>query len=243
MSKPHRTTQLSSAELARQLLGVGIIGLLDGDFPPDEILELGDALLASPVLAVAITYSNPRSLQAISILRERGGEHMLVGATNICTAMDASVAVNAGAQFLDITVFRSRHICMRPMRLRPCTYQASSSTAKLRKRSKLVTTYSTYSPPISWGPPTFSICGLLSQTAILSPAAAFIYTISLPMPKLALVHLLSIAARSKVKSGHRHRLSLTHVLCGGFGNKLGWRRLSPGKVTSNFSPLSPHLAS
>jgi 2-dehydro-3-deoxyphosphogluconate aldolase/(4S)-4-hydroxy-2-oxoglutarate aldolase len=100
MSQPHHTTQLSSAELAQQLLGIGIIGLLDGDFPSDEILEIGDALLASPVLAVVVTYSGPRSLQAISILRERGAEHMLVGATNICTAMDANLAVNAGAQFL-----------------------------------------------------------------------------------------------------------------------------------------------
>ncbi len=100
MPTPHYTTQISSAELARKLLGAGIIGLVDGDFPSDEILEIGDALLASPILAVAVIYSSPRALQSVAALRARGGEHMLVGASNICTAMDASMAVNAGAQFL-----------------------------------------------------------------------------------------------------------------------------------------------
>ncbi len=100
MSTPYHTTQISYAELTRKLLGAGIIGLLDGDFPSDEILEIGDALLASPLLAVAVIYSNPRSLQAITTLRERGGEYMLVGAINICKAQDATLAVDAGAQFL-----------------------------------------------------------------------------------------------------------------------------------------------
>jgi len=100
MSLPNRTTHIRNAELTRKLVSAGIIGLLDGDFPSDEILEIGDALLASPVLAVAITYSTPRSLQAITTLRERGGEHMLVGATNICSAIDASMAVDAGAHYL-----------------------------------------------------------------------------------------------------------------------------------------------
>jgi len=100
MSQPHRLTPTSIAEPARGLLAAGIIGQIDGGFPSDEILEICDALLASPVLAVSVIYSNHRALEAIVSLRERGGEHMLVGASNICTAMDASMAVKAGAQFL-----------------------------------------------------------------------------------------------------------------------------------------------
>jgi len=73
MPTPRYTTQISSAELARKLLSAGIIGLVDGDFPSDEILEIGDALLASPTLAVAVIYSSPRALQSVATLRARGG--------------------------------------------------------------------------------------------------------------------------------------------------------------------------
>ena len=100
MSTPHHTTQISSAEIVGKLQSAGVIGQIDGDFPVAEILEIGDALLASPVLAVSVIYSSPRALRAITVLRERGGEHMLVGASDIRTSFDASMAVDAGAQFL-----------------------------------------------------------------------------------------------------------------------------------------------
>lgn len=100
MSTSHLHTQIGDAEIVRRLQSAGVIGQIDGDFPPAEIMEIGDAFLASPIFAISVIYANQRTLQAIASLRDRGGEHMLVGASNICTTQEASVAVHAGAQFL-----------------------------------------------------------------------------------------------------------------------------------------------
>ncbi|HEY52139.1 MAG TPA: hypothetical protein G4N94_01645 [Caldilineae bacterium] len=96
----HYPGQIGNAETVQQLQNAGVIGQIDGDFPSDEILEIGDALLASPIFAIAVVHANSQTLKAIAALRERGGEHMLVGASNICTTLDVSMVADAGAQFI-----------------------------------------------------------------------------------------------------------------------------------------------
>lgn len=92
--------RLSRSEVTALLAQAGVIASLEAEFSADEILEIGDALLASPVLAATIVLTGSHSLRHIAALRSRGGEHLLVGANNISSDVDVTLAVAAGAQFL-----------------------------------------------------------------------------------------------------------------------------------------------
>ena len=77
-----------------------IIPIIRGDFSMDKLLEIGDALLASPVSAMEVTLNTTNALEAIARLRERANENMLVGAGTVRTVAQADEAIAAGAQFL-----------------------------------------------------------------------------------------------------------------------------------------------
>ena len=77
-----------------------IIAIVRGDFALDKLLEIGDALLAAPVLAMEVTLNSRNALEAISILRRRAGENMLLGAGTVRTTEQVETALDAGAQFL-----------------------------------------------------------------------------------------------------------------------------------------------
>ncbi|MEM7538466.1 MAG: bifunctional 4-hydroxy-2-oxoglutarate aldolase/2-dehydro-3-deoxy-phosphogluconate aldolase [Chloroflexota bacterium] len=79
---------------------MGIIGIVRGDFPLADIIEMGDALLAAPVLVMEVTMNTTGALDAISTLRARYGDNMLVGAGTVRTAAQVDAAVDAGAQFI-----------------------------------------------------------------------------------------------------------------------------------------------
>ena len=82
------------------ILDAGIIAHIRDAFPLADLVEIGDALLAAPILATLIAYVDESSLAALSKLRERADGHMLVGASNILTKDDVDAACAAGAQFL-----------------------------------------------------------------------------------------------------------------------------------------------
>jgi len=86
-------------QTANQIKLGGIIAIIRGDYPMDKLIEIGDALLAAPVLAMEITLNSSNALDAIAKLRERAGENMLVGAGTVRTVEQASAALEAGAQF------------------------------------------------------------------------------------------------------------------------------------------------
>lgn len=86
-----------SIERVKQL---GIIAIVRGGFPMADIIEMGDALLAAPVLVMEVTMNTPGALDAIQTLRQRYGDNMLVGAGTVRTAAQVEAAVDAGAQFI-----------------------------------------------------------------------------------------------------------------------------------------------
>ena len=88
-----------SAEAAAHVKKHGLIAIVRGDYSAQEIIEIGDALLAAPVLIAEVTLNSAGALNAIADLRERYGEHMLVGAGTVRTAAQFDEAVAAGAQF------------------------------------------------------------------------------------------------------------------------------------------------
>lgn len=77
----------------------GIIAILRGDFTVDELLRIGEALLAGTITAMEVTLNSPSALTALPKLRERFGDDMLVGAGTVRTPSLVRRAVEAGAQF------------------------------------------------------------------------------------------------------------------------------------------------
>jgi 2-dehydro-3-deoxyphosphogluconate aldolase / (4S)-4-hydroxy-2-oxoglutarate aldolase len=92
-------SQTQINETAHQLKANGIIPIVRGDFSAQKVLEIGDALLASPILAMEVTMNTPGALELIAMLRDRFGQHMLIGAGTVRTVAQFNDAVNAGAQF------------------------------------------------------------------------------------------------------------------------------------------------
>jgi 2-dehydro-3-deoxyphosphogluconate aldolase/(4S)-4-hydroxy-2-oxoglutarate aldolase len=77
----------------------GLVAIVRGNFPNAKLLEIGDALLASPVLVMEVTLNTTGALDGITLLRERFGDNMLVGAGTVRTVQQFRDAVAAGAQF------------------------------------------------------------------------------------------------------------------------------------------------
>lgn len=82
-----------------QIVEQGLIAIVRGNFPAQKLIEIGDALLASPVLVMEVTLNTGGALDGIRLLRERFGEQMWVGAGTVRTAAQFEQAVDAGAQF------------------------------------------------------------------------------------------------------------------------------------------------
>ena len=87
-------------ETANQIKLGRIIAIIRGDFSLSTLMEIGDALLAAPILAMEVTLNSNNALDAIAQLRERAGDNVLVGAGTVRTVEQADSALSAGAQFL-----------------------------------------------------------------------------------------------------------------------------------------------
>jgi 2-dehydro-3-deoxyphosphogluconate aldolase / (4S)-4-hydroxy-2-oxoglutarate aldolase len=85
--------------IKQKLREAGIIAALPGTVPLADIVRVGDALLASPVLAVEVG-GGPERLQQVADLYQRANSHMIIGAGGVETAVDAVPLIQAGAQFI-----------------------------------------------------------------------------------------------------------------------------------------------
>ena len=86
-------------EMVRRVRDDGIVAIVRGDFPARKILEIGDALLAAPVLVMEVTLNTPGALELIQMLRDRFGANMNIGAGTVRSVEQFDAAVAAGAQF------------------------------------------------------------------------------------------------------------------------------------------------
>lgn len=90
---------MSSAAIAERIKEIGIIAIIRGGFTIKEMIDIGDALLAAPVLTMEITLNTPGALDGIRELRARFGDNMIVGAGTVRTLDQMDAAIDAGAQF------------------------------------------------------------------------------------------------------------------------------------------------
>ncbi len=89
----------ATEEMVCRVRDDGIVAIVRGDFPARKILEIGDALLAAPVLVMEVTLNTPGALELIQMLRDRFGANMNIGAGTVRTVEQFDAAVAAGAQF------------------------------------------------------------------------------------------------------------------------------------------------
>jgi 2-dehydro-3-deoxyphosphogluconate aldolase/(4S)-4-hydroxy-2-oxoglutarate aldolase len=93
------TQKSSIAASSKFILDEGLVAIVRGNFPTAKLIEIGDALLASPVLVMEVTLNTAGALEGIALLRQRFGDQMLVGAGTVRTVAQFHEAVAAGAQF------------------------------------------------------------------------------------------------------------------------------------------------
>lgn len=84
----------------QQIKQNGIIAILRGDYTIDDLLRIGDALLAGTVIAMEVTLNSPSAWTALPALRKHFDETMLIGAGTVRDASQVRHAVDAGAQFI-----------------------------------------------------------------------------------------------------------------------------------------------
>jgi len=78
----------------------GIIAIVRGDFAADDMIRIGEALLAGTVTVMEVTLNTTSVLAALPRLRARFEKEMLIGAGTVRDANQARQANEAGAQFL-----------------------------------------------------------------------------------------------------------------------------------------------
>ena len=85
--------------ISKQLETVGVIALIPGELPHNRVIEIADALLAAPILAVQIVPNGNSTLDTLQTFRQRAGDHMLVGADRVESMLELKAVIDAGAQF------------------------------------------------------------------------------------------------------------------------------------------------
>ncbi len=93
------TKSFNIASSTEFILREGLVAIVRGNFPAQKLIEIGDALLASPVLVMEVTLNTTGALDGITLFRERFGDQVLVGAGTVRTAKQFHEALAAGAQF------------------------------------------------------------------------------------------------------------------------------------------------
>jgi 2-dehydro-3-deoxyphosphogluconate aldolase/(4S)-4-hydroxy-2-oxoglutarate aldolase len=85
---------------SQRIKQAGLVAILRGDFSVDDMLRIGEALLAGSVTVMEVTLNSPSALAALPELRKHFDEKMLVGAGTVRDVTLARQAIRAGAEFL-----------------------------------------------------------------------------------------------------------------------------------------------
>ena len=93
---PTKTMLTNREKTAQFVCDQGLVAIVRGNFPVQKLLEIGDALLASPVLVMEVTLNTTGALEGITIFRERFGDQMLIGAGTVRTVDQFDAALAAG---------------------------------------------------------------------------------------------------------------------------------------------------
>lgn len=106
-SSNYSYSTISHAKSLARIKQAGLSVSLRADQPIDHLLEIGDALLASPILVVALPTDHPEVTALVEAFTTRFGDHLLLGVSGIDTVAKGIEALAAGAQFLMTTRYRT----------------------------------------------------------------------------------------------------------------------------------------
>lgn len=90
---------MNKKEKLRLLKDSGVVAVVRRP-PYEKAVRITDSLVAGGVKALEITVDSDRAFELISLLNERYGEEVLVGAGTVLDAETAEKAIEAGAQFI-----------------------------------------------------------------------------------------------------------------------------------------------
>ncbi|NJM06120.1 bifunctional 4-hydroxy-2-oxoglutarate aldolase/2-dehydro-3-deoxy-phosphogluconate aldolase [Candidatus Gracilibacteria bacterium] len=90
----------TSEQMAWQLREAGIVAIVRGDFGPDKLLPIVEALLSGGVRAIEVTLNTSDALGGIAAARHHAPSDVYIGAGTVRSAADVDRAVAAGAQYL-----------------------------------------------------------------------------------------------------------------------------------------------
>lgn len=89
----------SQAEIISLLTNPGIIAVVRTE-TTEQVLPVCEALVAGGVMAVEITLTVPKALEAIRLAARQYGRHALIGVGTVLNAAAARAAIEAGAEFV-----------------------------------------------------------------------------------------------------------------------------------------------
>ncbi|HRP47890.1 MAG TPA: hypothetical protein PLT07_10095, partial [Trueperaceae bacterium] len=89
-----RTDILASIEAS------ALVAIVRGNFQPEQVLEIGHALVRGGISAIEVTLNSDRALEAISLLEQNLGDNVLIGAGTVVAPDQVDEAVAAGARYL-----------------------------------------------------------------------------------------------------------------------------------------------
>jgi 2-dehydro-3-deoxyphosphogluconate aldolase/(4S)-4-hydroxy-2-oxoglutarate aldolase len=85
---------------AEQVRKAGVIAIIRGTFSVEDMLRIADALREGGITLMEVTLNSTDALRAVSTLRQRCGDKLLIGAGTVRTVTQAEAALAAGAQFV-----------------------------------------------------------------------------------------------------------------------------------------------
>lgn len=88
-----------ASAMAERIRAQGLVAIIRGNFTRQQILAIGEVLLAAGTPVMEVTLNTTDALGAIAALRQQFGDQLIVGAGTVRTAEQLQQTVAAGAQF------------------------------------------------------------------------------------------------------------------------------------------------
>lgn len=132
----------SKTEIVQLLTQPGVTAVVRAR-KAEQVLPLGEALLAGGVLSIEITMTTPDAIEAIRSAKQTLGSRALIGVGTVLDASTARLAIEAGAEFVVSPILRpeivkAAHAAERPAMLGAFTpteaqlaYEAGSDFIKI----------------------------------------------------------------------------------------------------------------
>ena len=98
--QPLTPTMTSESAIQHAIAQIGIIAVVRSRVAIESMLEVGDALLATPLTVLTVSPGSSQPWQTIAELRGRFGANMHVGAGPLSSVAQVATAVDAGTQFV-----------------------------------------------------------------------------------------------------------------------------------------------